>query len=246
MTDLLQVEGIHTYIGQFHILQGVSMAVPQGGCTVLLGRNGAGKTTTLKSIIGLLHPREGAIQFGGQAIHKLPPYEVARKGIAYVPEDRGVFTDLTVEENLRLALRPGVKLESKQELLFSIFPDLQGMWKQKGGTLSGGQQQMLVIGRALVSDAQLILLDEPSKGLAPLLVEQLGVALNRLKADITLLLVEQNLALAAAVADRYYLVDDGRTVAQGNMADLMSDPDLQARYLGLGATHTSTDQGPAA
>jgi branched-chain amino acid transport system ATP-binding protein len=235
MSALLQVDSIQTYIGQYHILQGVSLDIPQGGCTVLLGRNGAGKTTTLKTIIGLLHPRDGAVIFKGEAIHKLAPHAVARKGIAYVPEDRGVFTDLTVEENLRLALPRGRRLEAKKEFLLSIFPDLAKMWRWKGGQLSGGQQQMLVISRALVSDSELILLDEPSKGLAPLLVQQVGQALVKLKSQVTLLLVEQNLALAAAVADRYYILDDGRSVHSGNMPDLMADKELQARYLGLGS-----------
>ncbi len=234
MSALLTVDQINTYIGEHHILHGVSLTVPEGGCTVLLGRNGAGKTTTLKSIIGLLHPRLGEIRFAGQAVSRRPPYEVARRGIAYVPEDRGVFVDLTVEENLVLALRPGQRLAAKTDLVFSLFPDLQAFLKRKGSTLSGGQQQMLVIARALVSDARLILLDEPSKGLAPLLVAQVGEALSRLKEHVTLLLVEQNLTLARAVADHYTILDDGRNVATGLLADLLADPELQARYLGLG------------
>ena len=234
MSALLEVEAIHTYMGEHHILHGVSFAVPEGGCTVLLGRNGAGKTTTLKSIIGLLHPRLGEVRFAGQAVSRRPPYAVARQGIAYVPEDRGVFVDLTVEENLLLALRPGQRLAAKTGLVFRLFPDLERAMRQKGGTLSGGQQQMLVIARALVTDARLILLDEPAKGLAPLLVQQVGEALRQLKAHVTLLLVEQNLALAQAVGDGCTILDDGVSVHSGALADLMADPELQARYLSLG------------
>lgn len=234
MTTLLQLEGVHTYIGQFHILQGINMAIQEGGVTVLLGRNGAGKTTTLKTIVGLLAPRQGRIILGGQSVGNKPAYEVARYGIGYVPEDRGVFTDLTVEENLRLAERKRGQVESRKRMILELFPDLGRFWHQKGGRLSGGQQQMLAVSRALVPENRILLIDEPSKGLAPIVVEHLAQALNQMKAHTTIVLVEQNLWLAAATGDRYYMLDDGCTVHQGLMADLVKDEALQATYLGVG------------
>jgi branched-chain amino acid transport system ATP-binding protein len=230
---LLKVEGLHTYIGQFHILQGVQMAVEAGGVTMLLGRNGAGKTTTLKTIIGLLAPSQGRVALGDRAIGGLPAYEVARFGIGYVPEDRGVFVDLTVEENLMLAERKRGQLAARKSFLLDLFPDMGRFWNQKGGRLSGGQQQMLAISRALVPDNQLLLIDEPSKGLAPIIVEHLAQALNQLKSQTTIVLVEQNFWLASACGDRYTILDDGRTVHEGKMADLAGDEALQARYLGV-------------
>lgn len=235
-SHLLELDAVHTYIGQFHILQGVTLAVPAGGCTVLLGRNGAGKTTALRTIMGLLAPRSGRVAFAGRPIGGLPAHAVARLGIAYVPEDRGIFTDLTVEENLKLALRGRVRLADRRKLVLELFPDLDRFWHRKGGTLSGGQQQMLAIARALVSDVRLILLDEPSKGLAPLIVQELARTLNRMKREQTILLVEQNFDMAAAVGDGYFIIDDGRTVHRGAMADLAAEAGLQARYLGLGGS----------
>jgi branched-chain amino acid transport system ATP-binding protein len=231
---LLQVEGIHTYIGQFHILQGINLSLEAGGVTVLLGRNGAGKTTTLKTIMGLLAPSRGMVLLGGHSIGGKAAYEVARLGIGYVPEDRGVFVDLTVEENLRLAERSRGQLSARKQLLLDLFPDLGRFWNQKGGRLSGGQQQMLAMARALVPENRVLLIDEPSKGLAPIIVEQVAQALNHLKAKTTILLVEQNLWLAAAIGDNYFMLDDGMTVHNGRMADLMKDPALQATYLGVG------------
>lgn len=231
---LLRLTGIHTYIGQFHILQGIDMAVEQGGVTVLLGRNGAGKTTTLRTIIGLLAPSQGRVALGGEEIGGKPAYEVARHGIGYVPEDRGVFVDLTVEENLLLAERKRGQVAARKEMLLGLFPDLGRFWHQKGGRLSGGQQQMLAIGRALVPENRILLIDEPSKGLAPIIVEHLAQALNQMKATTTIVLVEQNFWLAAATGDRYYILDDGRTVHSGPMAALVKDEALQATYLGVG------------
>lgn len=241
MSELLQVKDLHTYIGQFHILQGVDLTVEAGGVTCLLGRNGAGKSTTLKTVIGLLAPKTGSILLtagaaGGQmtAIGGRPAHQVARHGIGYVPEDRGVFVDLTVEENLRLAERKRGDLAAKKDWLVKLFPDLERFWHQKGGRLSGGQQQMLAIGRALVPENKLLLIDEPSKGLAPIVVEQLAEALKELARQTTIVLVEQNLWLAAAVGERATVLDDGRTVWAGAMADLMGSPELQNRYLGVG------------
>jgi branched-chain amino acid transport system ATP-binding protein len=232
--QLLQVKDLHTYIGQFHILQGVNLTVESGGVTCLLGRNGAGKSTTLKTVIGLLGPKAGTVALEGVSIGGRPAHNVARLGIGYVPEDRGVFVDLTVEENLRLAERKRGDLAAKKEWLLQLFPDLGRFWQQKGGRLSGGQQQMLAIGRALVPENRLLLIDEPSKGLAPIVVEQLAGALKELKRQTTIVLVEQNLWLAAAVGDRATVLDDGRTVWTGPMADLMASPELQTRYLGVG------------
>ncbi len=231
---LLNVEGIHTYIGQFHILQGVNLAVEEGGVTVLLGRNGAGKTTTLKTIIGLLSPTKGHITLDGKEIGGKPAYEVARYGIGYVPEDRGVFVDLTVEENLVLAERKKGQLTARKEMILSLFPDLGRFWNQKGGRLSGGQQQMLAVSRALVPENRLLLIDEPSKGLAPIVVEQLAGAFNQMKSHTTIVLVEQNFWLASAAGNRYFILDDGLTVHHGQMADLVKNEELQATYLGVG------------
>jgi branched-chain amino acid transport system ATP-binding protein len=231
--DLLQVESIHTFIGQFHILEGVSLRVPRGSITALLGRNGAGKTTTLKSIIGLYAPREGRIVFDGQPINGRPAYDVAALGIGYVPEHRAVFRDLTVEENLKIAERRKGDLARHSDLIFELFPDLKRFLKLPGGQLSGGQQQMLAIARALVPDNQLLLIDEPSEGLAPVIIEAIVAALRKLSAHTTVLLVEQNFKMASDLADYYYILDDGQSVNSGRMADLVSDAALISKYLGV-------------
>ncbi len=234
MNNILEVESIHTFIGQFHILEGVSLRVPQGSITALLGRNGAGKTTTLRSIIGLNAPREGRVTFNGQEINGRPAYEIAALGIGYVPEHRAVFRDLTVEENLKIAERKRNDLASKADFIFEVFPDLKKFYKLSGGQLSGGQQQMLSIARALVADNSLLLIDEPSEGLAPVIVENIVAALRRLSDRVTVLLVEQNFRMASSIADRYYIVDDGRTVHEGAMKELVGNKELVAKYLGAG------------
>ena len=231
--DLLQIESIHTFIGQFHILEGVSLRVPRGSITALLGRNGAGKTTTLKSIIGLYAPREGRIVFDGQPINGWPAYDVAALGIGYVPEHRAVFRDLTVEENLKIAERRKGDLARHADLIFDLFPDLKRFIKLPGGQLSGGQQQMLAIARALVPDNQLLLIDEPSEGLAPVIIEAIVAALRKLSAHTTVLLVEQNFKMASDLADYYYILDDGQSVNSGRMADLVNDAALISKYLGV-------------
>src|SRR5512147_1617877 len=231
--DLLQVETIHTCIGQFHILEGVSLRVPRGSITALLGRNGAGKTTTLKSIIGLYAPRDGRIVFDGQPINGRPAYDVAALGIGYVPEHRAVFRDLTVEENLKIAERRKGDLARHADLIFELFPDLKRFLKLPGGQLSGGQQQMLAIARALVPDNQLLLIDEPSEGLAPVIIEAIVAALRKLSAHTTVLLVEQNFKMASDLADYYYILDDGQSVNSGRMADLVNDAALISKYLGV-------------
>lgn len=230
---LLKLDGVHTYIGQFHILQGLNMEIVEDQVTCLLGRNGAGKTTTLKTIMGLLAPKSGAISFAGGEIGGKPPYEVARRGIGYVPEDRGVFVDLTVEENMILAERKKGDLAARKELILDLFPDLGRFWTQKGGRLSGGQQQMLSMGRALVPDNRMLLVDEPSKGLAPIVIEHMAKAFNEMKKHTTIVLVEQNFWLAAQTGDHYYILDDGLVAAEGLMADLVKDEKLQATYLGV-------------
>src|SRR6476661_5307405 len=232
MPNLLTVESIQTYIGQFHILEGVSLTVPQGSITALLGRNGAGKTTTLRSIMGLLAPREGRIVLDGQDIAGRAAYNIAALGVGYVPENRAIFRDLTVEENLKIAERRKGDLARHADLIFNLFPDLKRFYSLPGGQLSGGQQQMLAIARALVPDNRLLLIDEPSEGLAPIIIEHIVAALRRLSEYITVLLVEQNFRMAAQLADQYYILDDGRSVQAGRMSDLVRDPALVTRYLG--------------
>jgi branched-chain amino acid transport system ATP-binding protein len=232
---LLKVKEMQTHIGQYHILQGINLEVPEGHVTVLIGRNGAGKTTTLRSIIGLTPPSKGSVEFNGEMIHGLPPYTIALKGMALVPEDQGIFSALTVEENFRLAMHKEDKetLDRKNWIL-DIFPDLKPKLKLKAGSLSGGQKQMLSIARSLVNDNKLLLIDEPSKGLAPIIVETLANAIKQIKNHTTVVLVEQNFWLAAAVGERYYIIDDGQTVQEGLMKDLVNDKVLQKRYLGIG------------
>lgn len=231
---VLELEDVHTYIGQHHILQGVSLRVTAGTVTVLLGRNGAGKTTTMRTIVGLLRPARGTVRFAGQPIHGRPPHEIVQRGIGYVPEGQGIFATLTVDENLRVARRGGeVAARPRLEGLLDLFPDLRRARHALAGTLSGGQKQMLAIARALLNENALLLIDEPSKGLAPIVVEELVAALAGLKGRSTILLVEQNLAMAEALGDAFYLIDDGRTVRSGAMAELAGDPALTRRYLGV-------------
>lgn len=230
--NVLEVNSIHTFIGQFHILEGVSVEVPEGSITALLGRNGAGKTTTLKSILGLTPPRQGMIAFNGEEIQGQPPHQIASKGIGYVPEHRAIFRALSVEENLKIAERKKGDLAQRADFIFSLFPDLKRLIKLPGGNLSGGQQQMLAIARALVPDNRLLLIDEPSEGLAPVLIEQVMEAVRQLSAHTTVLLVEQNFIMASQLADRYTIIEAGRSVKSGLMADLVGDQETIRRYLG--------------
>ncbi|HEX2914570.1 MAG TPA: ABC transporter ATP-binding protein [Chloroflexia bacterium] len=234
---LLALEGVHTYIGQFHILQGIDLKVRQGAVTVLLGRNGAGKTTTMKTIMGLTPAREGKLTYQGHTLNNETTYEIARHGIGYVPEDRGIFREMTVEENLLLAARGEKASEYRRRLEFclDLFPDMRRFTRQKAGTLSGGQQQMVAISRGLMTDNKLLLIDEPSKGLAPIVVKAVMDALEKLKEHITILLVEQNFTMASTVGDYFYLIDDGHNIVDGPMAQLISDKDLQHKYMGVGA-----------
>jgi branched-chain amino acid transport system ATP-binding protein len=232
MTNVLEVRDIHTYIGQFYILQGVTVSVPAQSITVLLGRNGAGKTTTLKSILGLTSPRRGEVVFEGQALGGKRPFDIARLGIGYVPEHRAIFKSLSVRENLEIAERKRGDLSRRLDLIFDLFPDLQRLYTLPGGQLSGGQQQMLAIARALVPENRLLLIDEPSEGLAPVIIEQLMSAIRKLAAQTAVLLVEQNFIVASHLADRYVIVEEGRSVHSGEMKALAGDPALVHRYLG--------------
>jgi branched-chain amino acid transport system ATP-binding protein len=228
---MLDVEAIHTYYGDSHVLHGVSLRVAPGEAVALLGRNGAGKTTAIRSIVGFTPPRAGRVLFDGRAIERWPSYRIARSGLALVPQGRRIFAPLSVRENLLLGARaPGWTLER----VFTLFPRLREREQQSGGTLSGGEQQMLAIGRALLTNSRLILLDEPSEGLAPLIVREIGRILLALKAErLSLLLVEQNYHLALRVADRVYVMNKGQIVYEGTPAGLEADEDVKRRYLGV-------------
>ncbi|TSE29080.1 High-affinity branched-chain amino acid transport ATP-binding protein LivF [Tepidimonas thermarum] len=239
---VLALEGVHTHIGQYHILHGVDLTVPRGQVTMLLGRNGAGKTTTLRTIMGLWPARDGRITFAGQPIGgagiTLSTPDIARRGIAYVPENMGIFGDLSVKENLLLAARAARTADdidtARLEWIFSLFPALRKFWLYPAGKLSGGQKQMLSVARAIVEPRELLLIDEPSKGLAPAIVQNLIGALRELKrTQTTVLLVEQNFAMAKALGDTVAVMDDGRVVHRGAMAELVEDVALQHRLLGL-------------
>jgi len=232
MDTLLDVQEVHTFIGQYHILQGVSVTVPKGSITALLGRNGAGKTTTLKSILGLARPRQGKVVFEGREIQGMRSFDIAALGIGYVPEHRAIFRDLTVEENLKIAERKKGEYLRRQEFIYSLFPDLKRLISLSGTNLSGGQQQMLAIARALIAENRLLLIDEPSEGLAPVLIEQLIQAIRQLSAETTIVLVEQNFLVASQLAEYYVIIEEGRSVQAGKMADLVNDKATIHRYLG--------------
>ena len=228
---MLDVEAIHTYYGDSHVLHGVSLRVGAGEAVAVLGRNGAGKTTAIRSIVGFTPPRAGRVMFEGQAIERWPAHRIARRGLALVPQGRRIFAPLSVRENLLLGARaPGFTLER----IYALFPRLREREQQSGGTLSGGEQQMLAIGRALLTNGRLILLDEPSEGLAPLVVREIGRILLALKAErLSLLLVEQNYHLALRVADRVYVMSKGQIVWEGTPAGLEADEEVKRRYLGV-------------
>jgi len=235
---LLQLSGVHTHIGAYHILHGVDLEVPAGRTTLLLGRNGAGKTTTLRTIMGLWQASTGSVRFEGRELVGTDTPAVAQLGIAYVPESMGIFADLTVSENMLLAAR-GARDESaidaeRLRWVFDLFPAMRKFWNHPAGLLSGGQKQMLAVSRAIIEPRRLILVDEPSKGLAPSIVQNMLAAFRELKASgATMLLVEQNFNFARQLGDTVAVMDDGRVVHRGTMAELAHDESLQQRLLGL-------------
>ncbi|WP_419247684.1 ABC transporter ATP-binding protein [Roseibium aggregatum] len=234
MNPLLSLQGVHTHIGPYHILQGVDLTVPEGGVTVLLGRNGAGKTTTLRTIMGLWQASKGEIHFHDHMITGLATPEISRRGIAFVPEDMGIFTDLTVEENMILAAVNGPMDAKRLAWIKDLFPPIGTFWASPAGTLSGGQKQMLSVARAIIEPRRLILIDEPTKGLAPAIVKAMIDALAELKAtDTTILLVEQNFAMASSIGDTVAVMDDGRIIHSGSMQELAGDSALQEKLMGL-------------
>ena len=235
---LLELSGVHTHIAAYHILHGVDFAVPEGQVTMLLGRNGAGKTTTLRTIMGLWRASQGEVRFKGRPIQALATPDIAALGIAYVPESMGIFTDLTVQENMVLAARAArhaAELDTQRlQWIFGLFPALQKFWLFPAGKLSGGQKQMLAVARAIIEPRALILIDEPSKGLAPAIIQNLIQAFQELKRQrTTVLMVEQNFAMARALGDQVAVMDDGRVVHSGAMAELAGDNAMQQRLLGL-------------
>lgn len=233
--QILSVENIQTYYGKSHILQGISIEVRPHECIALLGRNGAGKTTTLKSIMGLAPPRDGRILFKGQDITTLKPYEMSRLGIALVPEDRQIFTTLTVTENLRISSQKA-RSDGRWTIdhVFDAFPRLAERRNNRGSQLSGGEQQMLTIARALMTNPELLLLDEPSEGLAPLIVETVLEIIQEVKKEgLTIVIVEQNIDATKLVADRYYILQQGQKVFGGSHEEFWSQPKLKEEFLGV-------------
>jgi branched-chain amino acid transport system ATP-binding protein len=230
VTAVLSIRDLHVHLGESHVLQGVTFDVPEGGVTALLGRNGVGKTTTLRAVMGLTG-RRGRIEFAGEDVTDQPTHRVVRRGLGYVPEDRDVFAGLTVEENLRLAVRNG---SANYDLVYSLFPELRTRGRQAAGTLSGGQQQMVAIARALLNENRLLLVDEPTKGLAPLLVTEVAHALEAARGRTTILLVEQNLGVVRRLADSVVVLDTGRVVHTGPARALLDDRETVHRLLGVG------------
>jgi branched-chain amino acid transport system ATP-binding protein len=229
----LEVRGLHAYYGESHVLQGVDLDVADGEAVSLVGRNGAGKTTTISAITGLVRPRAGTVWIAGTDVAGRPAYQVARAGVALVPQGRRIFSELSVRENLLLAARPVAGGWDERRVL-ELFPSLGRRLDNRGDELSGGEQQMLAIGRALLRNPRLLLLDEPSEGLAPKLVAEVGETLRSLRATgLAILLVEQNLALATRVGERVYVMNKGTIVFEGTSAALAAQPDVEARYLGV-------------
>jgi len=228
---VLAVEGIQTFYGESHVLHGVSVRVAPGEAVALLGRNGAGKTTLIRSVAGMTPPRDGRVVFDGQAVERWPAYRIARRGLALVPQGRRIFAPLSVRENLLLGARPG---EWRLEKVYDLFPRLRERERQSGGTLSGGEQQMLAIGRALMTNGRMLVLDEPSEGLAPIIVREIGRVVQGLKGErLSILLVEQNYHLALRVADRVYVMNKGQIVWEGTPAGLEADEEIKRRFLGV-------------
>jgi branched-chain amino acid transport system ATP-binding protein len=231
--NLLELAGVNTHIGQYHILQGVDFSVPQNSLTMLLGRNGAGKTTCLRTIMGLWRASAGKVKFEQRDITRTATPDLARLGIAYVPENMGIFAGLTVRENMLLAAREGELNEERLDWIFRLFPAMKKFWHSHAGNLSGGQKQMLAISRAIVEPRKLLLVDEPTKGLAPAIIGAMIEAFRELKRDATLLVVEQNFHFARSLGDAVAVMDSGRIAHTGTMRELAADEQLQQRLLGL-------------
>ncbi|MBY0323562.1 MAG: ABC transporter ATP-binding protein [Reyranella sp.] len=233
---MLAVKDLHAYYGRAHILHGVSLEASAGEVVALLGRNGAGKSTVMKSIMGLVPAAAGEVTFDGKRIERLQPYRIARLGLGYVPEDRRIFTELSVKENLAVGLqpqRPGAPAWTEDKL-FALFPNLAAMRERPGGRMSGGEQQMLTIARTLMGNPRCVLLDEPSEGLAPIIVEQMARSIHALKGEgLCVLLSEQNLHFSQAVADRAYIIEKGQIRFGGSMAELTADASLREQYLSV-------------
>ena len=230
---ILRIEDVYTDIAQYHILHGISLDVPEGGVHVLLGRNGAGKTTTLRTIMGLWRARSGRIVFRGQDITAMRTPDIARLGVAFVPENMGIFGGLTVEENMRLAATHGRFDDERLQRVFTLFPAMEKFWDRQAYALSGGQKQMLAISRAIIERRDLILIDEPTKGLAPAIIRAMIDAFRDIARETTILLVEQNFLCARALGETVAVIDDGRIVHRGSMAELAADEALQNRFLSL-------------
>jgi branched-chain amino acid transport system ATP-binding protein len=236
--DLLTLRGVHTHIGAYHILHGVDLSVPRGQLTMLLGRNGAGKTTTLRTVMGLWHASKGSISFAGRDITAMTTPQIAGLNIAYVPENMGIFADLTVKENMLLAARhakhAGQIDDTRLKWIFSLFPAVEKFWNHPAGKLSGGQKQMLAVSRAIIEPRELLIIDEPSKGLAPVIINNMIDAFAQLKASgVTILLVEQNINFAKRLGDTVAVMDNGVVVHAGSMKELAQDEELQHSLLGL-------------
>jgi branched-chain amino acid transport system ATP-binding protein len=236
--NLLEIRGVHTHIGAYHILHGVDLAVPKGQLTMLLGRNGAGKTTTLRTIMGLWHASQGSVRFGGTDITAMHTPQIAGLGIAYVPENMGIFSDLTVKENMLLAARAAKHADrmddTRLKWIFRLFPAVEKFWNHPAGKLSGGQKQMLAVSRAIVEPRELLIVDEPSKGLAPAIINNMIDAFAELKkSGVTILLVEQNIHFAQRLGDTVAVMDNGVVVHSGSMAAFSADEALQQSLLGL-------------
>ena len=235
---LLELNEVHTHIGAYHILHGVNLLIPRGELTLLLGRNGAGKTTTLRTIMGLWHASQGTVNFNGQDITHMNTPDIAALNIAYVPENMGIFSDLTVEENMLLAARKASRAQQmdadRLAWIYAMFPAVEKFWHHPAGKLSGGQKQMLAVARAMVEPRDLLIVDEPSKGLAPAIVQNMIDAFQKMKASgVSILLVEQNIHFAQQLGDSVAVMDNGRVIHAGSMAALSADPALQQSLLGL-------------
>jgi branched-chain amino acid transport system ATP-binding protein len=232
--NILEMHNVHTYIAGFHILEGVTLTAEHGRLTILMGRNGSGKTTTIKTIMGLNPATSGEIKFQGKPIQKLPDFEIPRLGISLVPEGRDVFSQLTVEENLLIAVRKGKNIKKQRlDYIVDVFPPMKDLFKKKGRNLSGGEKQMVAVARALVNQDELLLIDEPTKGLAPIMVESMRVALAEIKKNATIILVEQNFEFASSIADDFLIMEHGKIACGGEIGALINNEEIQRRYLGV-------------